>query len=110
MNKVELKGNLVKDVEVKEVGNGQKVANFRVAVNSDFGTNYIDCTVWNEQADKLGEKGLKGNTISLKGSLKSGSYEKDGVKQYTTKVSVSEFEISEKAKEQTKATTNREDR
>ena len=99
-NRVVLSGNLVRDVEVKIVGEDQKaVTNFTIAVQrtrSKEGTDFLNCVAWGQSAIYLGKYGLKGSHIQLEGQLHTGSYEKDGKKVYITEVYVDNCHLQKK--------------
>lgn len=111
VNSVTLVGNLTRDPEVRFVtANGRDVAvvKFRVAVSDEYTTangnsnkisTYIDCEAWDSAAELIGETFSKGDPIFVMGSLRSDSWEKDGVKHNTLKVRVSTFSpISRKSR------------
>lgn len=81
MNEVMVFGNLVADVTPKEVGKDTVVANFTIAdnryINGENVPIYIDCVAWRQLAEYLGEYGLKGRPIVVKGELQTRTY-KDG--------------------------------
>lgn len=82
-NKIILIGNVVKDVETKQVGKST-VARFRLAVDDPYrekNTVYIDCESWDEQS-KFAEKWLtKGKGVIVDGRLCMDTWEKDGKKE-----------------------------
>lgn len=100
INKVILIGNLGKDPEVKHLDGGSSVANFSLATSERYTnkqgekvetTDWHNLELWGKQAE-IAEKYLKkGSQIYVEGKLKTDSYEKDGVKQYRTKVRVLSF-------------------
>lgn len=104
MNKVFLKGNLVKDPEVRDVSSSEKsikVANFTVATSRYFkkadgtkasDTTFIDCEAWATGAESIEKLLKKGDPVLLEGSLKIENWEKDGKKFSRTKVRVITFE------------------
>ena len=85
MNKVILtNGRLTKDVELKEA-NGLQIARFTVAINRQFKkdeADFISCVAFGKRAE-----------TNIEGRLQTGSYEKDGVKHFTTDVIVDNFEF-----------------
>ena len=101
MNKVLLIGRLAKDPELRYTQSGTAVANFTLAVNRRYNPNgeqeadFINCTAWGktgEFAEKYLRKGMK---IAVEGRIQTGSYEKDGVKHYTTDIIVDRHEFCE---------------
>lgn len=103
MNVVVLKGNLVRDPELRHVGSDNKtsVTNFTVAVNRHFKradgskdkeTTYVDCELWDTAAEHLAEYCSQGDPILIQGSLKLDSWETDGQKRSRLKVRVNNFD------------------
>ena len=69
MNKVFLVGNLVKDVEIKEVGENTK-GSFRLAVNGiKDKTLFFDCTCWNKTAEFMRGYTNKGTKVYVEGAI-----------------------------------------
>lgn len=119
MNKVILKGNLVKDIELKYTVSEQPVISNVIAVKNDFKTGeeylseFINIKVWNHQAEYLNKYAKKGSSIYLEGRLTNRSWDKeDGSKGYITEVVVSKIELlknpnqNEPASESTNETIN----
>jgi single-strand DNA-binding protein len=95
VNKVILIGNLGADPEVRYTANGTAVAKFRVATNEmyvDKNGNKQDITewhlvtAWGKLAETCGQYLAKGKQVYIEGRLRTTSYEKDGIKRYTTEV------------------------
>lgn len=83
MNKVLIAGNLVKDPEVRIVGNNMKVCGFTLAVsdkNKDKTVSFIDCDAFAKTAEFIGANFVKGRQMLVEGRLKQDSWEKDGKK------------------------------
>lgn len=100
MNTSVLIGNLTKDVELRQVGNGTSVARFTLAVQRQFKnangekeTDFIQCQAWKKTAELLAQYCQKGSKIAVRGSIRTGSYEKDGARVYTTEVVAEEIEF-----------------
>lgn len=93
-NRVMVIGNLVKEPQIRVIANGMSVASFTLAVEDTYAnakneavkrTNYPTCKAWGKQVEKLA--GLqKGDCVGVVGKIVTGSYEKNGVKHYTTDV------------------------
>jgi single-strand DNA-binding protein len=119
-NKVILIGNVVKDVETKELASSS-VSKIRLAVDDPFrekNTVYIDCEAWGDQSTFAQKWLKKGSGIIVDGRLCMDSWDKDGKKE--TKLFVKAQDIrfsnvgpkSEKseqasAKQETKATKSK---
>ena len=94
MNKVCLVGRLTKDPELRNTTTGRGVCQFSIAVNRTF-TNqngqreadFINCVVWDKQAENLAKYMHKGSLISVDGRIQTRNYDdKDGKKVYVTEV------------------------
>lgn len=85
LNSVVLMGNLVKDNQVKEIGNA-KLSTFTLAINRSIKkgdqweteVSYIDCKMWNNTG--LIQYLNKGVKVTVKGYLKQERWEAEGVK------------------------------
>ncbi len=85
MNTVTLIGNLATDVEVRDVGDDKKVANFLLAVDrpaADSDADFVRITAWNRQAEVCAEFLAKGRRVAVEGRLRTSSWEDaDGKKR-----------------------------
>lgn len=95
VNKVILLGNLGNDPEMKYTQGGMAIANISLATTysrKDKDGNREDKTEWHrvkffgKLAEIAGEYLKKGSQCYVEGRLEYGSYEKDGVKHYTTDI------------------------
>lgn len=106
LNKVIIIGRLVRNPEVRysQMQDGQQmaIARYTLAVDrngKDKGTDYPSCVAFGKQGE-FAEKYLKqGMKIAIEGRLQTGSYEKEGVKHYTTDIVVEKHEFCEGKKE-----------
>lgn len=95
-------GRLTADPEIFTTGSGKKYAKYRLAVDrpnkTDGGQNadFISCIAWEKGADFVERYLSKGTKIAIEGRIQTGSYEKDGVKHYTTDIVVERHEFCEK--------------
>ena len=105
-NLVSLIGRPTKDMDFRQNGENS-VARFTLAVDRKFSkekqADFISCVAFNKTAENLNKYVKKGQKIAVMGEIRTGSYEKDGVKVYTTDVLVNEFEFCESKKEQESA-------
>lgn len=94
MNKAILIGRVVKDPELRTTPNNRSVCQFTIAVNRTY-TNeegkreadFINCVVWDKQAENLAMYQKKGNQIAVEGRIQTRNYDdKDGKKVYVTEV------------------------
>ena len=90
VNLVVLFGNLATDVEVRDVGEDRKVANFLLAVdrpNADDEADFVRITAWNRQAEVCAQFLVKGRRVAVDGRLRSSSWEDaDGNRRSTIEV------------------------
>ena len=95
INKVILVGNLGNDPDVKYTQGGMAIATLSVATTSsrkDRDGNFQEKTEWHrvklfgKTAEVAGEYLKKGRQVYIEGRLEYVSYEKDGVKHYTTDI------------------------
>lgn len=98
LNRVTLLGNLGADAELRVTQSGTSVANLRLAVSESYKdkdgvkqekTEWVSCTLWGRRAEALHKYLVKGTRLLIEGSLRTSSYDKDGVKVYKTEVNVS---------------------
>lgn len=94
MNKAILIGRLTRDPELRTTPTGRNVCQFSVAVNRTF-TNangereadFINCVVWDKQAENLSKYQKKGNQIAVEGRIQTRNYDdKDGKRVYVTEI------------------------
>ena len=94
MNKAILIGRLTRDPELRSTPAGRNVCQFSIAVNRTF-TNangdreadFINCVVWDKQAENLVKYQKKGNQIAVDGRIQTRNYEdKDGKRVYVTEI------------------------
>lgn len=103
MNKAILIGRLTKDADIRQTTSGTMVAKFTLAIDrrkKEDGTketDFISCQAWGKRAELIEKYVHKGDKIGLCGQIRTGSYEKDGRKVYTTDVVVDELEFLEKS-------------
>lgn len=95
VNKVILLGRTGKDVELKNLSNGNKVANFSMATSETYkdktgekkeSTEWHNIVLWGNTAEIAHKYLKKGDRVYIEGSLKTRSWEKDGITRYTTEV------------------------
>ena len=95
VNKAILVGNLGNDPDVKYTQGGMAIATLSVATTysrKDKDGNFQEKTEWQrvklfgKTADVAGEYLKKGRQVYIEGRIEYGSYEKDGVKHYTTDI------------------------
>jgi single-strand DNA-binding protein len=101
---------LTADVELRTTTNGTAVATFTGAVDKynarelkaqgKPAANFIRFKCFGKRAENIAKYFAKGNQIGITGAIDTGSYDKDGVKFYTSDIIVSDFTFVEKSNKQ----------
>lgn len=111
MNKVILLGRLTKDPETRQAGD-TTVTRFSVAVDRRYkqdggqAADFPSCVAFGKTAEFISKYFRQGMKIALEGRIQTGSYEKDGVKHYTTDVIAEVVEFAESKKVEDTPTNN----
>lgn len=118
MNKVVLVGRIVRDPEVRysQGENSTAVARYTIAVDRRFKrdgeptADFINCVTFGKSAEFVEKYFRKGLRISISGRITTNSYtNKDGIKVYTTEITVEEQEFAEsKAESEANKTSNQQ--
>lgn len=104
MNKVILVGRLTRDPEVRytQGENSMAITRYTLAVDRRFKrdgeptADFINCVVFGKAAEFAEKYFRQGLRVSVSGRITTGNYtNKDGVKVYTTEVTVEEQEFAE---------------
>ncbi|MCK5016401.1 MAG: single-stranded DNA-binding protein [Candidatus Peribacteraceae bacterium] len=100
VNQATLLGNLTRDPELRYTPSGNAVISFAIATNrywkNDAGekqeaVDYHNIVFWGKAAEIIAQYVSKGNKIYIQGRLQTRSWEKDGVKKYSTEVVGKDF-------------------
>ena len=93
LNQTVLVGRLVREPELLESDNGNKVANITLAVprnyknvNGEYDTDFINCVLWKGVAENTVEYCKKGDLVGIKGRIQTRSYENDEEVKYVTEI------------------------
>lgn len=96
INKAILIGNLGSDPEVRTISNNSKVATFSLATSESFKdkttgekksvTEWHNIVLWNNLAEIATKYLKKGSKVFIEGKIKTRSWDKDGIKRYTTEI------------------------
>ena len=93
LNKAILMGRITRDLELRYSQSNVAVCRFTVAVDRKFvkqgeerQTDFISVVSFGKTAEFVQKYFNKGRMINVVGYIQTGSYEKDGVKVYTTDV------------------------
>lgn len=104
-NRVQLKGNLAADPDIRHTHTGKPIANLRVATTETWKDNttgekrekteFHTVVVFNEHMAKFAESLRKGMKVSVEGKLQTRKWtDQSGQDRYTTEVVVQSFEHS----------------
>jgi single-strand DNA-binding protein len=95
MNVVTLIGNLASDVELRELDDDKRVANFLLAVDRpDKGADFVRVNAWNKQAEVCARYLTKGRRVAVDGRLRSRSWEEpDGKRRSAVEVVANRVEF-----------------
>ena len=110
MNKVEVIGNLTRDIELHKTQSGKKVATFNIAVNGyNDTTDFFTVNVWNAQAENCAKYLSKGKKVAIVGELHNRSYEdKDGNKRIVCEITANEVEFLSPKEDKEETSAKRE--
>jgi single-strand DNA-binding protein len=90
VNSVILTGNVATDIELRELPEAKRVANFLLAVDrrrKEGGADFLRVTVWDHQADLCNRFLSKGRRIGVEGRLRSRTRDEgDGSKRHDVDV------------------------
>lgn len=109
-NVVVLIGRLTRDPELRYLPNtATPMCKFNLAVDRGLSkdkkqeaeskghqtADFINITVWGKMAENAANYLTKGRLVAIQGRIQTGSYEKDGVRVYTTEVVANNVEFLE---------------
>ena len=107
MNRIIIMGRITADLEMQQTNSGKEYINFSVAVdqppreNGEKQTDFFRCTAWGGTAGFISKYFGKGAMILLEGSMHNDDYtDKDGVKRYGMKLTVSNAYFTGEGKKQ----------
>ena len=92
-------GRIGKDAELRSTKNGTQVSNFSLAVQVGFGdrekTLWVDCTLWEKQAEALNKFLTKGKMVAVTGELDCRAYisDKDQAAHANIQISISKLTL-----------------
>ena len=96
INKVIIIGNLGQDPELRTTGGGVAICRLSVATTQTWinkqtnekqsETEWHRITVWGKQGENCAKYLSKGRQVYVEGRLRTSSYEKEGVKRWSTEI------------------------
>lgn len=103
INKFCVIGRLVRDPEIKETENGNKVANITLAVDREYKdkegkkiTDFLNYSLWNKDAENIKNYSKKGSHVVLEGTFNDKVIElEDGKKIHTFNPVVTKYQSIE---------------
>jgi single-strand DNA-binding protein len=103
INKFCVMGRLVRDPEIKETENGNKVANITLAVDREYKdkegkkiTDFLNYSLWNKDAENIKNYSKKGSHVVLEGTFNDKVIElEDGKKIHTFNPVVTKYQSIE---------------
>lgn len=107
MNKALLMGRLTADPEIGTTAGGTMVARYTLAVNrprrqdGQQEADFLRLIAFGKGAEFVKNHLFKGIKIAVIGRIQTGSYEKDGVRFYTTDIVVDEHHFCESKRQDT---------
>lgn len=110
LNQTVIVGRLVRDPELFETENGNKVTNITLAVprsyknsNGEYDTDFVNCVLWKGIAENASEYCHKGDLLGIKGRLQTRTVEIDEEnKKYITEVIAEKVTYLSSKKEENK--------
>ena len=108
INKAILIGNITKEVELKALPNGNKVASFSIATNRTYkdaqgqkqeSVEFHNIVSFGKQAETIAQYCKKGDSLYIEGRLATRSWEKDEVKHYRTEIVLENFQFGKKSEQ-----------
>jgi single-strand DNA-binding protein len=102
VNKVILVGNVGRDPEIRHLDKGVAVARFSLATTENYtsktgekvsNTEWHNIVAWRGLAELMEKYVKKGSQLYIEGRLRTSSYEKDGVKHFTTEVNADSIQL-----------------
>ena len=97
MNTVVISGNVTREPRINNLASGTSIVNFSVAVSETYKNregvetkkaNYIDCVIWTKHPENYERMLVKGQAVTVVGSLSHESWVKDNVRKSVIRVKV----------------------
>ncbi|MFT8477704.1 MAG: single-stranded DNA-binding protein [Liquorilactobacillus sp.] len=115
MNSVNLTGRLTSDPELRYSASGTTFANSTIAVQRNFKnqqgeyeSDFIRLTASGKRAETFANYFRKGSLLGISGEIRTGSYEKNGQKVYTTDVNINQLTFLESKSSSQNAQSNQQ--
>ena len=119
LNKVTLIGNITKDIELKSLPSGIKVASFGLATNRTWKdkdgnkqeqAEFHSIIAFGKQAETISQYCGKGDQLYIEGRIQTRSWDKeDGTKAYRTEIVLENFQFGNKIEKKETQTPQQKD-
>ena len=96
MNNITVAGTLGQNCELKQLQNGDTIANFSIAdsMGKDKGTIWWNCTLYGKRAESLSQYLTKGQAVTVSGSVTEREWtDKEGSKRKNMDVRVNDVAL-----------------
>lgn len=103
INRVNVTGNLTREVELRSTGSGMAVLTLGIAVNDrrknpqsgewEDQPNFLDCVMFGSRAESVAKMLSKGSKVAIEGKLRWSQWEKDGQKRSKIEIVVDDIEF-----------------
>ena len=110
MNSITIAGQLGRDAEVRFLGNGDPVANFSVADSQgkDKPAMWWSCSLFGKRAESLAQYLVKGQSVTVSGTVTEREYTKDGVTKKAMDIRVNDVALQGGKREESQHQAARE--
>ena len=110
MNNCVFIGRISSDLELRYSQSGMANCKFNLAVDREYQksgeekkTDFLRVVVFGKNAEHVSTYLGKGRLVAIRGSIQTGSYEKDGIKKYTTDIIAERVDFLDYAEKKEKA-------
>ncbi|MBQ8234817.1 MAG: single-stranded DNA-binding protein [Bacilli bacterium] len=93
LNQTVIVGRIVRDPELRETENGNKVTNITLAVprsykniNGEYESDFITCVLWKGVAESTSEYCKKGDLVGVKGRIQTRNIETEDSKKQVMEI------------------------
>ena len=114
MNQVILMGHLGAEPELRTLPSGTSLLKLRMATNETYldrnkerqeRTDWHDVVLWGPRAEALSRILTKGSGLVVEGSIRTSSYEKDGVRRWRTEILARDVHLLARSRRQESPST-----
>lgn len=95
MNNITIAGQIGRDIEVRYTPNGKAVGTFSVADSQgkDKPTIWWRCQIWDKRAESLAPYLVKGQAVTVSGTITEREYTKDGAQHKAMEIRVQDVAL-----------------